>query len=83
MAEEVVSSVALEHLRAIRGDIAALGIKLDHAIERLTLVESGLLNLTAVVHSLLEGGHAKQVQIDQLAERIERIEHSLELREKP
>jgi hypothetical protein len=83
MAEEVVPSIVLEQLGAIRGDIAALGIKLDHAIERLALVEHGLLNLTAVVHTLQEGGHGKQVQLDQLAERIERIEHRLDERDEP
>ncbi len=76
---ENVESLILEHLRAIRGDIAKLSEKIDVLTyrtgsieERLTLVERGVANLHADIAAI-------QQRLDRQNDRLERIERRLDL----
>lgn len=76
-----VENLVLEHLRAIRADIARMERKQDEAITRLGRLELAVAGLRRDVAHTDEAAAEQNVRIDHLAERVERIERRLELRE--
>lgn len=76
-----VENLVLEHLRAIRTDIARMERKQDETITRLGRLELAVAGLRRDVAHTDEGAAEQSVRLDRLAERIDRIERRLELRE--
>ena len=76
-----VENLVLEHLRAIRADIARMEPKQDETITRLGRLELAVAGLRRDAAHTDEAAAEQNVRIDHLAERIERIERRLELRE--
>jgi hypothetical protein len=82
---ENVENLVLEHLRLLRNEVKAQGVRLDEGVqmicqrlssveERLTLVERAVIN----IHGDIAAVH---VRLDQMNGRVDRIERRLELRE--
>lgn len=69
---EEISNLILEHLRAIRSDIAQLGERIDRVEMRLSTIEHHM-------SGFLASSARQQEDIDSLRRRIERIERRLEL----
>jgi septal ring factor EnvC (AmiA/AmiB activator) len=78
-----VESLVLEHLRAIRVDIARVERKQDETITQLGRLELAVAGLRRDVAHTDEAAAEQGLRIDHLAERIDRIERRLELREQP
>lgn len=76
-----VENLVLEHLRAIRGDMARMERKLDETISRLGRLELAVAGLRRDMAHTDEAAAEQSVRIDHLAERVERLERRLELRE--
>jgi septal ring factor EnvC (AmiA/AmiB activator) len=76
-----VENLVLEHLRAIRADIARMERKQDETITRLGRLELAVAGLRRDVAHTDEAAAEQSLRIDHLAERIDRIERRLELRE--
>jgi septal ring factor EnvC (AmiA/AmiB activator) len=78
-----VENLVLEHLRAIRADIARMERKQDETITRLGRLELAVASLRRDAAHTDELAADQGVRIDHLAERVDRIERRLELLEKP
>jgi septal ring factor EnvC (AmiA/AmiB activator) len=76
-----IENLVLEHLRAIRADIARMERKQDETITRLGRLELAVASLRRDVAHTDESAAEQNVRVDHLAERIDRIERRLELRE--
>jgi hypothetical protein len=78
MAEDV-NNLVLEHLRAIRTDVRDLRDTLmDHG-HRLTRIEIGLAGLRRDQSMDATGVAEMGLRIDRLTEKVQRIEHRLDL----
>ena len=77
---ENVENLVLEHLRALRNDVATLTQRVDDGFAqvhiRLSAVEQQLAGLTTAVY----GSHSR---IDDLERRVQRLERRAELRDDP
>lgn len=69
----------LEHLKAIRADIAGIKADLKENVRRLGRVEMALAGLRLDMAHHGEGMAERSLRLDRLAERIERIEKRLDL----
>ena len=78
-----IENLVLEHTRTIRADIARIERKQDETITRLGRIELAVAGLRRDVAHSDESAAEQGVRIDHLAERIDRIERRLELREQP
>ncbi|WP_295581023.1 hypothetical protein [uncultured Lamprocystis sp.] len=78
---ENVENLVLEHLRAIRADIARMERKQDETITRLGRLELAVAGLRRDMAHTDEAAAEQNVRMDHLAERVERIERRLELRD--
>ena len=76
-----VENLVLEHLRAIRGDIARMERKQDETITRLGRLELAVAGLRRDMAHTDEAAAEQGVRIDHLAERLDRVERRLNLRE--
>jgi septal ring factor EnvC (AmiA/AmiB activator) len=76
-----VENLVLEHLRAISADIARMERKQDEVITRLGRLELAVAGLRRDMAHTDEAAAEQNVRMDHLAERVERIERRLELRE--
>jgi chromosome segregation ATPase len=75
-----VENLILEHLRAIRADISGIKDDVREIKQRLTSLEAAVAGLrrdNANLYDDMAGHHARY---DRLAERVERIERRLDLR---
>ena len=76
---ENVDNLILEHLRAIRADIAGMRDDIREVKQRLSNVESGIGSLKRDTADLYTENAAQHARYDRLADRIEKIEKRLEL----
>ena len=72
-------NIIVEHLRAIRADIADLKENDKEILTRLARLEIGQANLLRNIAFIEETGAEHNMRYDRLKERIERIEKRLEL----
>ena len=80
MSDSNPANVALDHLRAIRGDLGAMKDNLADVKQRLTMVDIQLG--TAVATEQSHYGQA-MLRLDRLDTRLERIERRLDLTDAP
>jgi archaellum component FlaC len=82
---ENVENLVLEHLRALRNELREFRTRHDEDMsdikQRLTTLERGIGGMKRDAAELYEDHARQQASIDRLAERIDRIERRLELRE--
>jgi archaellum component FlaC len=82
---ENVENLVLEHLRALRNELREFRTRHDEDMsdikQRLTTLERGIGGMKRDAAELYEDHARQQASIDRLAERIDRIERHLELRE--
>jgi hypothetical protein len=71
-----VENLILEHLRAVRGDIADVKRRVAH-------IETELVQQGRLLALLVDGQSHTRGRIAELETRIERIERRLELRDDP
>lgn len=76
-----VENLVLEHLRALRADMARMERKQDETITRLGRLEVAVAGVRRDIAHTDEGAAEQSVRLDHLADRIDRIERRLELRE--
>ncbi|MEI8343014.1 MAG: hypothetical protein WCH43_15935 [Verrucomicrobiota bacterium] len=72
-------NLVLELLRAIRGDIAKQGQKLDEALVRLGRLEEGQARIRRDQASDAETVAHVQARMDRLGDRLDRIERRLDI----
>jgi predicted nucleic acid-binding Zn-ribbon protein len=82
MAEEI-DKLLLEHLRALRNDLrdfrSDFHSEAENLKHRMSALETAMINVKREVTAGDETDARHQVQIDQLVERIRRLEKRLEL----
>ncbi len=78
MAEDI-SNLIVEHLKAIRAEIASIKADTVEIKERLRSHDASIIELRRADVHVYEDQARQQVSIDALARRIERIEGRLEL----
>ena len=82
---ENVDNLVLEHLRALRNELREFRTRHDQDMsdikQRLTTLERGIGGMKRDTAELYDDHARQQASIDRLAERIDRIERRLELRE--
>ena len=78
MAEDISNQI-VEHLKAIRAEIAAVKADTAEIKERLRSHDASIIELRRSDVHVFEDQARQQVSIDALARRIERIEGRLEL----
>jgi len=80
---ERVENLPLEHLKALRNDVREFRNEFHTETEnlkhRLSAIESAIINVKREVTAGDETDARHQVQLDQIVERIRRIEKRLEL----
>ena len=76
---ENVENIILEHLRAMRTDIAGIREDMQEVKQRLNSLEAGVGGLKRDSGDLYTENAAQHVRYDRLAARIEKIERRLEL----
>ena len=76
---ENIENLLLEHLRAIRTDIASITEDTREIKSRLTVVESGVASLRRDNGDFATSIAAQHQSYDRLTDRIERIERRLDL----
>ena len=76
---ENIDNLVLEHLRAIRADIAAVKEDTREIKARLAVVESGVAGLRRDNGDFASSIAAQHLSYDRLADRVERIEQRLNL----
>ena len=80
---ENVDNLVLEHLRLLRNELATLRTEMHEEFRdvklRLGSVESVVVSLRRDAADQMSDVVRQQLRIDQLAERLERIERRLEL----
>lgn len=77
---ESSESLVLEHLRHIRGRVDLIADDMKEVKLRLSSLESSLSLVRREIIAGDETGARQQVSIDRIMERLERIEHRLDLR---
>ena len=78
MAEQI-DNIILEHLKAIRSELAEIKADTSDIKLRLHSVDASVIELRRNDLHLFEDDARHQVSIDKLVERIQRIEKRLEL----
>ena len=78
---ENVENLVLEHLRALRAGQERMERKLDEHTQRLGRLEMAIAGLRSDMVHTDEAAAEQSVRIDHLAERLDRIERRLELRD--
>jgi predicted nucleic acid-binding Zn-ribbon protein len=78
---ENVENLVLEHLRALRAGQERMERKLDEHTQRLGRLEMAIAGLRRDMVHTDEAAAEQSVRIDHLAERLDRIERRLELRD--
>ena len=73
------SNLILEHLKAIRAEIAAVKADTGEIKERLRSHDASIIELRRSDVHVFEDQARQQVSLDALARRVERIESRLEL----
>ena len=76
---ENVQNIIIEHLRAMRADIAGIREDMREVKQRLSGVEIGIGGLKRDAGDLYIENAAQHSRYDRLAERVERLEKRLEL----
>jgi hypothetical protein len=72
-------SLVLELLRAIRGDIARLSDRIDEHGHRLSRIEIMMAGLRRDQANGAEARAEREVRVDRLRERVERVERRLDM----
>lgn len=78
-----IESIILEHLRAIRSDVARLREDMGEVKQRLTALELGQAAIRRDLAALAEADAHINARLDRLDGRVTRIETRLELHEIP
>ena len=78
---EKVDRLVLEHLRAIRTDVASTKDDVREVKHRLTSLEGAVAGLKRDQASSDADAADQHARYDRLAERLERVDHRLGLRE--
>jgi uncharacterized coiled-coil protein SlyX len=76
---ENVENLLLEHLRAIRGDVADIKVDVRELKNRVTTLEAGLATLMQQIGHMAGSLAQQQASFDRMVERVERIERRLDL----
>ena len=80
---ENIENLILEHLRMLRNDVAGMRTEMHEEFRdvklRLGSVESAVVSVRRDAADQMGDAVRQQLRIDQLAERLERIERRLEL----
>lgn len=80
---ENVENIVIEHLKALRNDLREFRTAHEQDMkdikQRLNHVERGIISLKHDSVSVYEDQARQQTRLDDLAERIERLERRLEL----
>jgi chromosome segregation ATPase len=74
-------NIILEHLRAIRGDLAGINERLDGVDYRLNAIEHAIAGMAKNIANLYELYATYSTRIDATGKRVTRIERRLELRD--
>lgn len=77
---ESSENLVLEHLRPIRGRVDLMADDMKEVKLRLSSLESSLSLVRREIIAGDETGARQQASIDRIMERLERIEHRLDLR---
>jgi len=77
---EATENLVLEHLRHIRGRVDLIADDMKEVKLRLSSLESSLSLVRREIIVGDETGARQQASIDRIVERLERIEHRLDLR---
>jgi len=77
---EATENLLLEHLRHIRGRVDLIADDMKEVKLRLSSLESSLSLVRREIIVGDETGARQQASIDRIVERLERIEHRLDLR---
>ncbi len=77
---EATENLVLEHLRHIRGRVDLISDDMKEVKLRLSSLESSLSLVRREIIVGDETGARQQASIDRIVERLERIEHRLDLR---
>lgn len=72
-------NLVLEYLRAMRTDIAAIKDDIREVKNRVTMLEAGQATIIQQLGHVSGSIAQQQVSFDRFGERVERIEHRLEL----
>lgn len=78
-----IENLLLEHLRALRADVSLIREDMRDMRLRLTSLEQGQATIIRQTGALIETDARLQVGLDRLADRVERIEHRLDIVEAP
>ncbi len=78
MADDI-NNLVLEHLRAVRADMRDMREILREQGSRLTRIEVGLAGLRRDQGADAEGVAEMGLRLDRLADKVQRIEHRLDL----
>ena len=78
---ETVDNLVLEHLRAIRADVASIKDDVREVKHRLTSLEGAVAGLKRDQAPSYPDAADQHARYDRLAERLERVEHRLDLRD--
>ena len=73
------SNLIIEHLKAIRAEVAAVKADTMEIKERLRSHDASIIELRRADVHVFEDQARQQVSLDALARRVERLEHRLEL----
>ena len=76
---ENVENLILEHLRAMRADVAGIREDMQEVKQRLSGLEAGVGGLKRDMGDLYTENASQHVRYDRLASRIEKIERRLEI----
>ena len=78
-----VENLLLEHLKALRNDVSVLRTEMHDEFRdlkhRVSSLEAAMVRLRGDLVGMQEDTYRQQGRIDQIVERIERIERRLEL----
>ena len=76
---ENADSIVIEHLRAIRADVASSKDDIREVKTRITHVEAGIASLKRDAAHQYDESAAANARFDRLTQRIEKIERRLDL----
>jgi hypothetical protein len=79
---ETADNLGLEHLRAIRADVAGIKVDVREVKHRLTSLEGAVAGLKRDQAASYADTADQHARYDRLAERLERVEHRLGLRDR-
>ena len=74
-----IENLILEHLKKIQAELARINHKQDEHTQRLGRIEVAISSVRRDIAHNDESWAEQSVRIDQLAERLERIERRLEI----